>query len=128
MGTIMPFDFDGRQVRTVSDQDGCIWFVATDVCAVLEIRNSRDALSRLEPDETNSVGIADGTRGNPEHATVNESGLYSLIFRSRKPQARAFRYWVTREVLPSIRRTGRYELPADSITIPTLLALADGVS
>lgn len=100
------FDFQGRAVRTAM-KDGQAWFVAADVCAVLEIANSRDAISRLDDDER-GVSITDTPGGEQEVGVVNESGLYSLIFTSRKPQAKTFRRWVTGEVLPSIRRTGAY--------------------
>lgn len=85
------------------------WFVATDVCRVLDITNNRDAVSRLDDDERmDGVGITD-TVGRKNYATlVNESGLYSLIFQSRKPEAKAFRKWVTSEVLPAIRKKGYY--------------------
>lgn len=85
------------------------WFVATDVCRVLDITNNRDAVSRLDDDERmDGVGITD-TVGRKNYATlVNESGLYALIFQSRKPEAKAFRKWVTSEVLPAIRKKGYY--------------------
>lgn len=114
MGTIMPFQFDGQQVRTVSDQGERVWFVAKDVCDVLGIRKYRDALTRLDDDETRTLPVIVDTLGGVQTMTaVDESGLYALIMRSRKPEAQAFRKWVTRDVLPSIRRTGRYELPSD---------------
>lgn len=85
------------------------WFVATDVCQVLGISNNRDAVSRLDDDEKqDGVGITD-TVGRKNYVTVvSESGLYALVFQSRKPNARKFRKWVTSEVLPSIRRKGYY--------------------
>ena len=85
------------------------WFVATDVCQVLGISNNRDAVSRLDDDEKqDGVGITD-TVGRKNYVTVvSESGLYALIFQSRKPNARKFRKWVTSEVLPSIRKKGFY--------------------
>lgn len=89
--------------------DGEPWFVANDVCNILGIVNSRDALSRLEDDEK-GVGITDTLGGKQEMNIVNESGLYNLIFQSRKPEAKKFRKWVTSEVLPSIRKTGKYDI------------------
>lgn len=86
------------------------WFVAKDVCDCLEISNSRQALSRLDDDEKNSVILNDGTPGNPEKSIVNEYGLYSLVMSSRKPEAKEFKRWVTHEVLPSIRKYGSYSL------------------
>ena len=87
--------------------DGCV----SDVCRVLEIENSSQAVSRLDDDEK-GVTTNDPLRGNGGKQTcrtVNESGLYSLIFTSRKPQAKAFKRWVTKEVLPAIRKTGCYQ-------------------
>lgn len=84
------------------------WFVAVDVCAALEITNSRDAVKRLDEDERNTVVITDGIRGNPNKVIINEAGLYSLILTSRKPEAKAFKRWITHEVIPMIRKTGAY--------------------
>lgn len=84
------------------------WFVAKDVCDALTIGNSRDAISRLDDDEK-GVSVVPTPSGEQPMNIVNESGLYNLIFQSRKPEAKAFRKWVTSEVLPTIRKTGRYE-------------------
>lgn len=110
------FEFESHEVRFVGTFDDP-WWVATDVCAALEIRNSRDALSRLDDDEK-GVAIADTLGGKQEMATVNESGLYSLIFVSRKPQAKRFKKWVTSVVLPEIRKTGSFTI-AQPDTQPT---------
>lgn len=84
------------------------WFVAKDVCQVLGIANHKDAVSRLDDDERQGVGITDPLGIRQIANAVSESGLYSLIFQSRKPEARKFRKWVTSEVLPSIRKKGYY--------------------
>jgi prophage antirepressor-like protein len=84
------------------------WFVAKDVCQVLGIANHKDAVSRLDDDEKDGVGITDLIGRQQTVTVVSESGLYHLIFQSRKPEARKFRRWVTSEVLPSIRRKGFY--------------------
>ena len=84
------------------------WFVAKDVCQVLGIEKHRDAISRLDEDERGSV-LVDTLGGKQQFTATNESGLYHLIFQSRKPEAKKFRKWVTGEVLPTIRKTGRYE-------------------
>ena len=84
------------------------WFVAKDVCDCLEINNSRQALSRLDDDEKNSVILNDGIPGNPEKSIVNEYGLYSLVLSSRKPEAKEFKRWITHVVLPSLRKYGTY--------------------
>ncbi len=105
------FDYEGQVVRSVTI-DGEAWFVAADVCAVLDIGNPSQALSYLDEDERGSTLITnEGTSGNPSRAIVSEAGLYSLILRSRKPEAKAFKRWVTHEVLPAIRRTGSYGQP-----------------
>lgn len=91
-------------------QDNEPWFVAKDVCDCLEINNSRQALSRLDNDEKNSVILNDGTAGNPEKSIVNEYGLYSLVLSSRKPEAKEFKRWITHDVLPSLRKYGTYSL------------------
>lgn len=91
------------------------WFVAKDVCQALLIKNSRDAVSNLDDDEISDVVLTD-TRskgGGTQRRTlkiVNESGLYGLIMLSRKPEAKPFRKWVTKEVLPTLRKTGVYAL------------------
>ena len=95
------------EVRMVL-RDGEPWFVAADVCKALEIANSRDAVSRLDGDEKNTVVLTDGIRGNPQKVIVNEPGLYALVLSSRKPEAKAFRRWITHEVIPSIRKHGLY--------------------
>lgn len=103
------------QLRTVKI-NGEIWFVAKDVCAALEIKNSRDALTRLDIDEKNTVVLTDGI-GNPNKSVVNEYGLYTLVLSSRKPEAKTFKRWVTHDVLPSIRKTGQYSnLPQDYLS------------
>ncbi len=85
------------------------WFVAKDICEALTIEKYRDAVSRLDDDERGSV-VVDTLGGKQSMTAVNESGLYDLIFQSRKPEAKVFRKWVTGEVLPTLRKTGRYEL------------------
>jgi len=100
------FDFNEHSVRIVEDEQGEPWFVANDVCNILELSNPRMAIKGLDDDEKSTVRI---TYGGPERNAINESGLYTLIVRSNKPEAKKFRKWVTSEVLPAIRKTGRYE-------------------
>lgn len=92
------------------EDDDQIWFVAKDVCKVLGIKNHKDAVSRLDDDEKDEVGITDPIGRVQKTLIVNESGFYSLVFQSRKPAAKKFRKWVTSEVLPSIRKFGYYSL------------------
>lgn len=109
---VFTFNENNKPIR-VEVVDGEPWFVAKDVCDALGIENNRNAASRLDDDEK-GASIVRTPSGEQQMTTVNESGLYSLIFQSRKPEAKKFRKWVTGEVLPSIRKTGRYELPASS--------------
>lgn len=115
---VQPFDFKGNQVRILVDKKGEPWFVAKDVCNVLGITNNRDAISELDTDEKNTVVITDGIPGNPNKTIVSEAGLYRLVMKSRKPEAKEFQRWVTHEVLPSIRRHGVY---ATDVTIDSIL-------
>ena len=94
------------ELRTVRI-NGEPWFVAADVCKALEIGNPTDALRRLDEDERTLVSIEGASNGLPVNA-VNEPGLYVLILGSRKPEAKAFKRWITHEVLPSIRKHGAY--------------------
>lgn len=102
------FNFNQNQVRTVI-KEGEPWFVAKDVCDILEITKYRDAIATLDADERELV-LVDTLGGNQRMSVISESGLYALVFKSRKPQAQVFRKWVTSEVLPTIRKTGQYNL------------------
>ena len=82
------------------------WWVLADICAVLEISNSRNVAAALDADERNTVHIADGNRGNPNITIINESGLWSLVLTSRKPEAKAFKKWLTGTVIPALRQGG----------------------
>lgn len=104
---VTPFDFNGANVRTITDDDGEPWFVLKDVCDVLEITNPRNAAARITSSDK-GVRAMDTPGGTQNLTVVNESGLYDVILDSRKPQAREFRRWVTSEVIPSIRRHGGY--------------------
>lgn len=107
VSNVIPFNFGKQQVRTllINDQP---WFVATDVCESLAIVNTARALSRLDEDERGIHSM--NTLGGAQNlSVVNESGLYSLILTSRKAEAKNFKKWVTAEVLPAIRKHGRYE-------------------
>lgn len=122
--TLRVFDYNGKSIRTM-EFNGQPWFVAIDVCNVLEIANSRDAVARLDEDEKNTVGLTDGNkRGNPNTAIVSESGLYSLILGSRKPEAKQFKRWITHEVIPSIRKTGGYIAGQETLSPEELMAKA----
>lgn len=86
------------------------WFIAQDICSILGLNNITKALAALDFDEKRGVTISNAVGNNQEVRAINESGLYHLIFISRKPEAKAIRRWVTGTVLPSIRRTGSYSV------------------
>lgn len=116
---IQKFDFKGAPLRTLTDKAGEPWFVAKDVCDILEISNPSDALKRLDDDERSRFNL--GRQG--ETNIVNEAGLYVLVLGSRKPEAHEFKRWVTHEVLPSIRKHGGYMAGRERMT-PEQMALA----
>ena len=103
MNQIITFNHLGNDIRVTTDNQGEPLFVLKDVCNALGITNTRNVSARLDKD-MKGVRPVDTPGGKQELTTVNESGLYSLILRSRKPEAKAFRRWVTSEVLPSIRK------------------------
>ncbi|WP_419783474.1 Bro-N domain-containing protein [Maridesulfovibrio sp.] len=110
MSSLIPFDFDGSAVRVVM-KDLAPWFVAKDVCQCLDIANHKDAVSRLDEDERDGVGITDPLGRRQVATCISESGLFCLIFTSRKEEAKRFRKWVTSEVLPALRKHGTYTMP-----------------
>ena len=115
-------------VRAVRGDDGEPMFVAKDVCAVLELKNPRSTLALLDEDEK-GVHIVDTPGGEQQMTTVTEPGFYKLVMRSRKPEAKAFKRWVTHEVLPALRRDGGYmvardETPEQTMARAVLLAQA----
>jgi prophage antirepressor-like protein len=92
---------------TTLDIDGEVWFVASEVCKLLDIKNTSDAVSRLDDDEK-LVSVLPIAGQNRSVNMVSESGLYALVFRSKKPSAKKFRKWVTKEVIPAVRKTGSF--------------------
>lgn len=117
---IQSYNFNGASLRTLTDEAGEPWFVAKDVCDILEISNPSDALKRLDDDERSRFNL--GRQG--ETNIVNEAGLYVLVLGSRKPEAHEFKRWVTHEVLPQIRKTGGYIPTTDADDDMTILAKA----
>lgn len=105
---IVQFNFDGFELRTLGTWDAPL-FVASDVCRALGIANASDACESLDEDEKGLV-IGETLGGDQEMLCVSESGLYSLVLRSRKKQAKTFKKWITSEVIPSIRKTGTYSI------------------
>lgn len=106
--TMQIFEYEDNDQFRVIDRNGEPWFVLTEVCKKIGIANPRDAASRLDDDEKDGVGISDAMGREQKTTVISESGLYSLILRSSKPEAKRFKKWITSEVLPSIRKTGAY--------------------
>jgi prophage antirepressor-like protein len=106
MSALEVFQYTDREVRTVT-LDGEAWFVLADICGVLEISNVGNVAARLDEADIRQTDISSG--GQRRAVTiVSESGMYEVVIRSDKPEARRFRWWVTHEVIPAIRRTGSY--------------------
>lgn len=122
MNEMQIFNYKRNQVRTV-EINSEPWFVLKDVCAVLELGSAHKVADRLDEDERNQIPLTDAIGRKQETTIISESGLYNVILRSDKPEAKPFRKWVTAEVLPSIRKTGGYMIPQDYPS--ALRALAD---
>ncbi|MCF6159520.1 MAG: hypothetical protein E3K32_13340 [wastewater metagenome] len=106
--SLMPFIFEGVGIRSLTKEDGSIWFVVKDVCEVLEIVNSRDAIAKLRDKDKDDVGLTDTIGRTQKMTIISEFGLYELVLSSRKENAQRFKYWICDEVIPSIRKTGTY--------------------
>ena len=120
---IQQFDFRGASLRTLTDKAGEPWFVAKDVCDILGT-DTRDLHKILESDEiTNVDSIHIAQNGGKAPLIISEPGLYRLVMKSRKPEAKEFQRWVTHEVLPSIRKHGGYMAGQERMT-PEQMALA----
>jgi prophage antirepressor-like protein len=104
------YKFKENPVRTIRDDKGEPWWIAKDVCNILGLGDVRKAMKRLDLDECTLNTVVDSAGKQQEMYIVNEVGLYRLILRSNKPQAKEFQRWVTHEVLPSIRKTGSYSI------------------
>jgi prophage antirepressor-like protein len=119
MNSLINFDYQERPVRVITDEDGATWWVARDVCEVLGLTNPTKAIQGLDEDEVNTLTIGEGIvgPGNPNMNVINESGLYTLLIRSNKKEAKPFRKWITSEVLPSLRKTGQYTMPGADVPL-----------
>lgn len=111
-----------REDVRVEVRDGEPWFVAADVCSILDIKDVSDAVSRVDQADRDQTPVRSGSQ-HRRMWIVNESGLYDLVLRSDKPEARPFRRWITSKVLPTLRKTGRYEVAA-SLALPKSYAEA----
>ncbi|HQR96090.1 MAG TPA: Bro-N domain-containing protein, partial [Thiotrichales bacterium] len=113
MSTVIPFQFDtSNEIRTLLINDD-VWFVASDIAKALSFRNAND-MTRMLDDDERGTHIVRTPSGEQEMIVINESGLYHALVKSRKPEAKPFRKWVTGVVLPSIRKTGKYEHAAQA--------------
>jgi prophage antirepressor-like protein len=121
---LVPFQFENHPIRIEIGEDSEPWFIAKDVCQVLGIVNVADAVSRLDDDQKITIVNADGNpRAGIPHTllAVNESGLYDLTLDSRKPEARRVRKWVVTDVMPAIRKTGRYQIGPPEAQVPATI-------
>jgi len=102
------FNFKNDEIRTI-EINGGIWFVGNDICKALDIKLPHSSLKLLQRDDLHTMKVIDSLGRNQKTTVINESGLYSLVLKSRKPEAEKFKKWITSDVLPTIRKTGRYE-------------------
>jgi len=121
MNDIAVFKFNESEVRTFTI-NGQPWFALKDVCAILEIGDVRRVAERLDDDERSLTPLTDSIGRKQDAWIINESGLYSVLLRSDKPEAKPFRKWVTSEVLPSIRKTGSYKAKKTQLDIKSTKA------
>ncbi len=119
MTNIIPFDFNSNEIRVIQDESGEPWFVAKDVADILEYSQTDKMTKLLDDDEFQNRQIGGSGFNNKGTLLINESGLYSAVLRSKKPQAKKFKKWITSEVLPSIRKTGSYQ-----VSVPQTFAQA----
>lgn len=122
MNELQVFTYGGNEVRTVQ-KDGEPWFVLKDVSDILGLTDTNKISTRLDQDELTRIKFVSGGQSR-EMLCINESGLYNVILRSDKPEAKPFRKWVTSEVLPSIRKTGGYIAGQENLTPEELMAKA----
>ena len=110
--SLQVFSYNNKEVRTV-EKNGDIWFVAKDVCDVLDIHNSNDTVRKMLDDDEKGIEKIYTPGGLQDMTIISESGLYSLVLRSNKPEAKNFSRWVRHDVLPAIRKTGNYSIKKD---------------
>jgi len=102
------FTYEGNEIRTFSDVENMAWFAGVDVCTILGYVKPLIAINKLDDDEKELGYLTDTSGQKRKTWSINEAGLYSLILSSTKPEAKAFKRWITHEVLPAIRKAGRY--------------------
>ena len=118
MNDLQLFNYEDNTVRTIMI-DGEVWFVAKDVCDILGLSNPTEAIRGLDDDEKNTLRISEGIpgRGNPNLNVINEPGLYALVFKSNKPEAKQFSKWVRTTVLPQLNHTGSFSMVQNTVPI-----------
>lgn len=118
MNDLQIYVYSGEQLRTIQRDDG-LWWVLRDVCQVLGLSTPAKVAERLDTDEKAEVNLIHTSSNGVKQARIttiiNEPGLYAVILRSDKPEAKEFRRWVTHEVLPSIRKSGAYGVPPEKL-------------
>lgn len=122
MNEIQIFNFNNQNVRTVLI-DSEVWWIAKDVCDILGLTNPTEVCKRLDDEEKSTLSTIEGNK-NTDKNIVNESGLYNIIFQSRKKEAKTFKRWITSEVIPSIRKTGSYSIQPQIIDSEFLFKMA----
>jgi len=121
---IQKFNFNGNDIRVLADDHGEPWFVAKDVAEVLGYKHTPHMARMMDPEDITVHKVDRIQRGNPNVKIINESGLYTAIFHSRRPEANQFKRWVTSEVLPSIRKHGGYVVGQEDMSGEELMARA----
>ena len=121
---IQQFDFKGASLRTLTDEAGEPWFVLKDCMSILDFGNPTETVKMFDEDEFSTAEVIDSIGRRQQAYIISEPGLYRLVMRSRKPEAKEFQRWVTHEVLPSIRKTGGYIPTTDADDDMTILAKA----
>jgi prophage antirepressor-like protein len=124
---ITPFMYGkGQPVRTVVEADGEPWFVLADVCEILEIRQAATVIRRLDDDEYRTASVPAGKLGNRDVLVVSEPGVFQVVMRSTRPEAKMLRRFIAHDILPEIRRTGRYITPEAKREVAWLGRFAEG--
>lgn len=121
---IQQFDFKGASLRTLTDEAGEPWFVLKDCMSILDLGNPTETVKMFDKDEFSTTEVIDSIGRRQQTYIISEPGLYRLVMKSRKPEAKEFQRWVTHEVLPQIRRTGGYIPTSDADDDMTILAKA----
>jgi anti-repressor protein len=107
MNELQVFSYHNREFSAIMDDKENPWFIAANICEILGLSNPSESLKALDDEEKSTLRVSEG---GPERNIISESGLYSLIMRSNKPEAKNFKKWITAEVLPSIRKKGSYSI------------------